>query len=104
MAKSAPARHLRTNISTSVSKSGERGCRSGDAATPTGKAAHERGSSTRTEAGARAGGGVARRRSRRPGGGRAHPDGKVPHRADQLLLFKDAPPAERFALPLRLRV
>ena len=37
IAKSAPARHLRTNISTSVSKSGERGCRSGNAATPTQK-------------------------------------------------------------------
>ena len=37
MAKSAPARHLATKWRTSVSGSGERGCFSGKAATPTQK-------------------------------------------------------------------
>ena len=50
MAKSAPARHLRTKFSTSVSWSGERGCFSGKAATPTQKSPELRMSRTSSSA------------------------------------------------------
>src|ERR1039457_6121438 len=50
MAKSAPAAHLRTKYAVSDSRSGDRGCRSGNAATPTQKSPEARIRRTRSAA------------------------------------------------------